>query len=428
MDLWTPYSWQSLKVSQQVKYPDLDEVDAVLKKVSQESDGVTNFNEVASLKEQLLQVENNESLLLIAGDCSEPFEESGQEAVNFKCALLSYLSLVLSDKYKKKVVTVGRIAGQYAKPRTAETEQVNGIDIYCYKGDIVNSFNCKERTPDPSRLLLGLNTAKRVKQEIDTWNLEIDDNLSSWDRVAHIFKVFVKNGVELTQLPKSNIDYSNLDASLGPIYISHEGLLLNYESALVRLNSLSNQFYSTSADLLWIGERTNKLLEGHMEFFRGIANPVGIKVSTKTNLEDLVNSIKLLNPMNEKGKIILITRLGIANSKTVPFLHQLAETLCQTKLNLSVICDAMHGNTILQDKYKVRKLDDMINEVNLTSSILSQYNLRLNGLHLELTPFNVTECLDSEILRVIDTKYTTLCDPRLNLKQSIQIVNESNIE
>lgn len=425
---WTPTSWERLKVSQQPIYKNIEEVNAQLEFIGQEQEGVTEYNNILKLKELLQQVNNNKCLILIAGDCSEPFDESDSHIVDFKCSLLNYLAYLLFSKYNKKVVILGRIAGQYAKPRTNDYEIVDGAKIYCYRGDLVNSFNPNERESDPRRLTIGFKTSQKVKKCIDNWNdkynqSNISDSLPFYDN-------FIKRGVEwsineyTTELSNSaspSLEESN--KMFSPIFICHEGLHLGYESRLIKFKKDIGKYYSSSADMLWIGERTNKLTEGHIEFFRGIINPIGIKVSTNTDLEDLIESIKILNPENEEGKIILITRMGFNNGKTESYLNLFAKKIKESNINITLICDAMHGNTMMDGKYKIRKLEDMIGEINLTSEIFSKYDLYLQGLHLELTPHSVTECLDKETTVVLHESYTTLCDPRLNFKQSIELVS-----
>lgn len=425
---WTPTSWERLKVSQQPTYKNIEEVNAELELISQEQNGVTELQNIDSLRELLKQVNKNECLLLIAGDCSEPFEESDEDTVDFKCALLNYLAFLLYYKYKKRVVILGRIAGQYAKPRTNDYEFIDGAKLYCYRGDLVNSFNSNDRDSDPRRLTLGLRTAQKVKKFINDWN-EKGKEVQSPDSFQ-FFEHFKKRGIEWSIndftneicLSTSMRQTKNTQSMLSHVYICHEGLHLGYESRLVKFDKITSQYYSTSADMLWIGERTNKLTEGHIEFFRGISNPIGIKVSTNTDLDDLVKSINILNPKNEEGKIILITRMGYNNHKTETYLNLLAKKIQESNLNVTLVCDAMHGNTMLDGKFKIRKLEDMIGEINLTSEIFHKYSLPLHGLHIESTPHSVTECLDQEITVVSEKSYTTLCDPRLNFRQSVELV------
>lgn len=433
MDLnaWTPTSWEGLKVSQQPVYSNIEDANTQLDLISQESDGITEYKNIESLRELLKQVNNNESLLLIAGDCSEPFEESDANIVDLKCALLNYLAFLLYNKYNKKVLILGRIAGQYAKPRTNDYEIVDSAKLYCYRGDLINSFNIEERDPDPKRLTLGFKTAKKVKKCINEWN-ERSNQSVSLSETYQFFEYFRKRGIcwstnEFTNKVENNVCYDDTNRIFSPIYICHEGLHLSYESRLIKYNEQTSEYYSTSADMLWIGERTNKLAEAHMEFFRGIANPIGIKVSLNTNLEDLINSIQILNPSNKEGKLILITRMGYNNQSTETYLHLFAKKIKESNLRVSIICDAMHGNTMLDGKHKIRRLEDMINEINLTSDILQSNGIPLNGLHIESTPHFVTECLDDEITAVFDKSYTTLCDPRLNFKQSIELITRVKI-
>lgn len=260
---------------------------------------------------------------------------------------------------------------------------------------------------------------------------------------------FKKNNLNLNNLfintrylldIKDNIDsltaeyyLDDKNNNISNIYTCHEGLLLDYESALTRIDKESNQYYCLSAELLWIGERTNNLYEAHIEFFKGISNPIGIKVSLRTNINQLITSINLINPFNEENKIILITRLGVLNNSEellIKYVKELCNVIKKNGLNVIFVCDPMHGNTeVFKSKFKIRKIDNLIKEINLTNNILIDNGFELGGIHFESTPLNVTECLDSKFcLDVIEEKYTSLCDPRINVYQATNIIDNINIK
>lgn len=225
--------------------------------------------------------------------------------------------------------------------------------------------------------------------------------------------------------PHKNSNKDFIHQPFTHIYTCHEGLLLNYEGAHTVLNKSNNKYYNLSAELLWIGERTNNINEAHIEYFRGIANPVGIKVSCRTKIEDLLNIMKLLNPENEEGKILIISRVG--NSvKGKAHLEALFPRIKQEGLNCLFICDPMHGNTEMVGGFKSRKINNLLEEINFTIKLLKENGLTLNGLHFESTPFDVTECIYENSDEISAEKYLTQCDPRLNLNQITEII--SNID
>eukprot|EP00340_Litonotus_pictus_P012443 CAMPEP_0170536180 /NCGR_PEP_ID=MMETSP0209-20121228/102008_1 /TAXON_ID=665100 ORGANISM="Litonotus pictus, Strain P1" /NCGR_SAMPLE_ID=MMETSP0209 /ASSEMBLY_ACC=CAM_ASM_000301 /LENGTH=352 /DNA_ID=CAMNT_0010837519 /DNA_START=401 /DNA_END=1459 /DNA_ORIENTATION=+ len=342
-----------------------------------------------------------------------------------------------------------------------------------YRGDIVNSFDSNSRNPDPERLYLGALTAGKIKKQVTDWNVtnnertskeiesrEYEQNwfkeLSSlykeeWEKIysqkelvgstSGDSSVSSKDSYEESPSQNSptinnkkaqlsysdnNSNGSNLNICIpgktSPIYTCHEGLLLNYESSFTYENSINNKFYNLSAELLWIGERTNNIKEAHVEYFRGLENPIGIKVSARTSISDLVDILKLLNPENQLGKILLITRVG--NSvKGRDYLENLVKKIKESNISCSFICDPMHGNTELMRSFKTRRLGNLLEEVNSTIEILKKNGMNLNGIHIEATPFEVTECVETDILEVKEESYKTKCDPRLNLKQSVKLLS-----
>jgi len=273
---WSLHSWTKKTISQQPSYKDIDELNKVLSIITNNK-GITSSLNINYLKKHLIQAENNKAFIIIAGDCCEPFEEADKDIIKLKCAFLEYLSTILMKRLNKNIIPIGRIAGQYAKPRSNNTELIDGVEYLSFRGEIINSFNKSNREPDADRLLEGYKISFEIRKEINEWNnkmqnfMEIlDISKSNW-RKSDIINI-ISDCDQLCSLSENSSLSKN---EVSSIFTCHEGLLLNYESSLTRKES--NKYYNLSSDLLWIGERTNKLEEAHIEFFRGISNPVSIK-------------------------------------------------------------------------------------------------------------------------------------------------------
>ena len=285
----------------------------------------------------------------------------------------------------------------------------------------MNGYSPENRKPDPERMLEAYNNSTITINQINNWNFYGDKSIKSFKHIYKENKYGLKSQITLNTLLDyyENFRYENHENF---VFTSHEGLLLNYEECLVR--EINEKYYDLSGHFLWIGERTNKLDEAHIEFFRGIENPIGIKVSSRLNFDDLIATIKLLNPDNKKGKIVLITRFGcnlVENN-----LETLINKIIEAELEVIYMCDPNHGNTkLLKEKdKKVRYFDDMLNEILATNKILKKNKQSLSGIHLEASSFHVTECLgglENDVSEIHDEHYTTYCDPRLNMQQAYQI-------
>lgn len=326
---------------------------------------------------------------------------------------------------KKEIVIIGRIGGQYAKPRSSDFETLDGKKIQVFRGDIINSISPENRTPDPERMFYGYVNSCVTNHQILNWN-------TYGNKSPGFFKeILINNFYDLPSecFRKKLISYYEAFDEKSPfpnfdntVYTSHEGLLLCYEECF--LKKKEDRYYDLSTHLLWIGERTNSLGEAHVEFFRGICNPIGIKISNRTKLDDLIHVINLLNPENEKGKIILITRFGCELAEVC--LDSLCEKIKSLNFNLLFMCDPNHGNTKLdqESKRKVRYFDDMKDEILTTERVLSRHGLFLSGIHLESSCFNVTECFGGGSVlyeKIQKELYTTYCDPRLNMLQTMEL-------
>jgi 3-deoxy-7-phosphoheptulonate synthase len=324
---------------------------------------------------------------------------------------------MMKKMLKKDIVKIGRIAGQYAKPRSSPTEVINGETISSYFGDNINNFKATKegRVPDPERLIKGyhwaITTHHAIKKLIDNKTCDIAK------------EVLEEKLREQTNIDKDAPEYEDFisiikdcaedTTIMEDLFISHEGLLLDYESRLTKLSRSSKdvieRYYNCSTNFLWIGERTSKHNEAHVEYFRGIRNPVGIKIGPKSDPKEIVKSIKLLNPENELGKLTLILRLGAKNvTDTLP---AIIEEVVKNKLNVVWVSDAVHGNTYINDcNFKVRQVDTILEELNLVYVILTKTEQVFGGIHIETSGENVTECLGG-ITRVTDddlyTNYAT---------------------
>lgn len=412
---WNINSWKSKSISQQPAYKDKDFLTKVIEEINS-FEGITNSNQIDEL---LNRLSHSDVFILTLGDCCEPFEESTQEITLLKCAFLTLISDLLYKKlnFTKEIVTIGRIAGQYAKPRSSDYEELDGKEYLSFRGQIVNDVELSKREPNPQRLIEGYKVSKKVKDYINTWNQYRKD----YQEVLSQCKKDWNNHIE----QEYNIGIFNKNTFFSEIFTSHEGLLLDYESALTK--RINNDFYVLSADMLWIGERTNQKEEAHIEFFKGVKNPIGIKVSSKANLTDLIEKIKVLNENNQLGKVLLITRLGFSEDSKKTF-QNIVKSVKDHKLNVLFICDPMHGNIKKKGSNKVRNIRDIIGEIDFVVDVLNENQLKLNGIHLESTPFDVTECIDDvHVDSIDDLKYTSLCDPRLNFNQTIDVIMKSKI-
>jgi 3-deoxy-7-phosphoheptulonate synthase len=429
---WTPGSWQKFATRQQPRYDSTESYAQVLSTL-RELPPLVAVGEIELLKSRLAEAAVGKRFLLQGGDCAERFQDCRAESIVNKLKIILQMSVILTYGTRKPVIRVGRIAGQYAKPRSEEFETVNGAQLPVYRGDIINSFapDAEERRPDPKRLLQSYHHSSLTLNYIraliiggfadlhhpDHWNFSSFSDSSAkekYEAVVHNIRDAIAFMGSLGSIK---------DEALGSIefFTSHEGLLLGFEEALTRKEA--DDFYNLGAHMLWIGERTRQLDGGHVEYFRGIANPIGIKISGNIDDTELIQLLKAVNPQSELGKVVLITRLGA--TQVTQHLPRLAKAVRSAQVPVVWSCDPMHGNTVkLTDGVKTRDFSAILSELSQTMAIHRDLGGHLGGVHFEMTGENVTECIGGSAgIRPDDltTAYETFCDPRLNYSQSLEM-------
>lgn len=435
--IWSKTSWKHFPIKQQPSYSDEDlpKIEEIKKQIST-FPGIVSKTSVKNLRSRLTKVQNREAIILQGGDCAESF--SGFNTVNLTNYFRLFLQMnaVLMEGFKKPVVKIGRIAGQYAKPRSSDFEEIDGKSLPSYRGDIINSieFTQEARRANPNRILdTYFHSAATYNfiQNLARGGFASFVNISKWNEE---FLAIAKRNTEFESIIGAinshikfleNCGYSAHDSHKlqeAEFFISHEALLLHYEESFIREENGKN--YCLSADQLWIGDRTRKITDAHVEFLRGIENPIGIKVGPTTDVLELIDIIKILNPNNEDGKIILIARMGAAKINDI--LPSIVEKVTNANVKIIWQVDPMHGNIIkTENGYKTRKVEDISSEIMSFFKIHKEIGTYAGGIHLEMTGNDVTECLGG-FQNIIDEdlskRYHTYCDPRLNSSQSLQIM------
>lgn len=436
MTTWTPSNWRK-KPAKHIPddYPDPDHLADVEKTLSGYPPLVF-AGEARRLKKRLGQVALGEAFLMQGGDCAESFREFHPDNLRDMFRVMMQMAVVLTYGGGKPVVKVGRIAGQFAKPRSSPTETRDGVTLPSYRGDNINGmdFTKESRQPDPDRLL------KAYGQAASTLNLLRAFSTGGYANLRNIHKWtlgFVSNSPQsqrYSELCDKISDAMDFMAACGvtpestpqmastEYYTSHEGLLLGYEQAMTRIDSTTGRWYDTSAHMLWIGNRTRALDEAHVEFFKGIENPIAIKIGPELGAEELLRLIDVLNPANEAGRLTLIARYGASLAKELP---HLARAVKREGRHVVWSCDPMHGNTLKTDSgYKTRPFDKVLEEVKTFMRVLHSENCWPGGVHFEMTGQNVTECIGgAKAVREEDlsSRYHTHCDPRLNADQALEL-------
>lgn len=433
---WTKDSWRELPIKQQPTYKDQKKLKAV------ESDlahfpPLVSIDEIDKLKAELALVSQGKAFLLQCGDCAESFQEFSHANLKSFFRTVMQMTIALMQGVKKPVVKVGRVAGQYAKPRSQDDETVDGVTLPSYRGDIINSidFTQSARESDPHRLIesyfyssASLNYLRSLAlggygnlQKINKWNEEFVHN---FEKKRHMEDVVEKINDNLQFIESCGLDSASLpQLTTASFFTSHEALLLNYEQAFTKKEKGSDKYYDLSAHMLWIGDRTRHPNEAHVEFMRGISNPIAFKVGPSIKKEELLGLLDILNPHNEPGRITLISRMG--TSKVNDLLPPLVEAVRDAGKNVIWSCDPMHGNTIKSSSgYKTRKFDDILSELKSFFAIHRACGTYAGGIHFEMTGQDVTECLGGN--QKIDdgdlkNRYHTHCDPRLNASQSVEL-------
>jgi 3-deoxy-7-phosphoheptulonate synthase len=436
MKNWKINSWKNYPVKHIPDYPNKKELDGVLQKIK-DFPPLVFAGETRHLKEQLADVVDGKAFLLQGGDCAESFAEFHPDNIRDTFKLILQMSLVLTYSASLPVIKLGRIAGQFSKPRSAPTENIDGIELTSYLGDNINGieFNAKSRIPDPKRLF------KAYSQSASTLNLiRAFANGGFADlKMVHTWNLgFIKKSPEAKKFKELEDKISDALAFMDAcginsdfnrrlktvnFWTSHEALLLPFEQSMTRVDSTTGEHHDTSAHFVWIGDRTRQLDGGHVEFCRGIENPIGIKCGPTLKSEDLINLCNKINPKNEKGKITLISRFGHDNVEK--YLPKLIKAIKNEGLNVIWSCDPMHGNTIKATSgYKTRPFNNVVNEVKNFFACHQSEGSYAGGLHIEMTGQDVTECTGGA-QKISDQdlshRYHTHCDPRLNANQALEL-------
>ena len=436
MNDWKPSSWMKKKALHQPVYKDEKKLTKVLKKL-ESFPPLVFAGEVRDLKRELAKCVSGQGFLLQAGDCAESFTEFHPDNIRDTFRVILQMAIVLTFAASVPVVKVGRLAGQFAKPRSNPTEIKDGEELPSYLGDIINSinFDANSREPDPDRMIDAYNQSASTQNllrafatggyadlsYVQNWNLDFVKNSSQGsafkkiaDRISESLSFMNACGINSEtsrQLAESNF------------FISHEALLLPYESCFVRVDSTTGDYYDVSSHLVWIGDRTKHIDGAHVEFCSGVSNPIGIKVGPSTDVEELLRLLEKLNPKNEAGKIVLIVRMG--SEKVEKLFPPILKNINNAGQKVVWSCDPMHGNIEKSNSgYKTRNFLNILKEVKSFFNIHKLEKSYAGGIHLEMTGKNVTECLGG-MQKIKDQdlgdRYHTHCDPRLNASQSIEL-------
>ncbi len=433
-DNWTPATWRSRTALQQPIYPDLLALEGVQNELSLLPPLVTSW-EILALKKQLAEAQEGKRFLLQGGDCAESFSDCESGLISNRLKVLLQMSLVLVHGLRLPVVRVGRFAGQYAKPRSTDTETKDGITLPSYRGDFINQpeFTEAARIPDPRRMVKGharsAMTMNFVRALIDGgfadlhhpeyWDLDWVSHSPLSDEYHKMVEA-VGNAVRFMETI-SGVDLHNLNRA--DFYTSHEALLLPYEQALTRKVPRQNGWFNLSTHFPWIGMRTADIDGAHTEYFRGIRNPIAIKIGPSVTPDQLLKLADVLNPENEAGRLTFIQRMGA--TKVAEKLPSLIKAVQAEGKKVLWVCDPMHGNTeSTSNGYKTRRFDNIRSELDQSFDVHAALGSRLGGVHLELTGENVTECLGGarELTEIdLERAYTSTVDPRMNYEQSLEI-------
>jgi 3-deoxy-7-phosphoheptulonate synthase len=436
MTIWTPNSWRNKPIVQQPAYADADKVRQVEQQLA-DFPPLVFAGEIRSLHKKLEQVSQGKAFLLQGGDCAETFTEFNANKIRDTFKVLLQMAVVMTFAGSVPVIKVGRMAGQFAKPRSSDTETKDGVTLPTYRGDIINdnAFTPEARIPDPERLLKAynqsaatLNLLRAFAQggfadlhQVHRWNLGFVEKSPLGEKYQHMADQIDQTlaFMEACGIHAENTSQINETA----VYTSHEALLLGYEQALTRQDSISQDWYDCSAHMLWIGDRTRQADHAHVEFLRGVQNPIGIKVGPTTAPDDLIQLLDILNPNNLSGRITLIARMGA--KQITEKLAPLVRTVKSEGRHVVWSSDPMHGNTITATSgYKTRSVDAILAEIQGFFAVHRAEGTHAGGVHLEMTGNNVTECIGGAFQITeegLAHQYDTFCDPRLNGEQALEL-------
>ena len=432
---WTPSSWRRFPAQQQPDWPEQAEYDAVLKELAA-LPPLVFAGEARRLTSELARVADGEAFLLQAGDCAESFDGFSADGIRDKLKVILQMAAVLIYSSGLPVVKVGRIAGQFAKPRSSDVERQGDTELPSFRGHIVNStaFDEESRTPDAARLIQAyhqsastLNLLRAFTRggfadlrQVHAWNQEFVAEAPEGRRYEA-----VADGIDaaLRFMAAAGVDLDNDAMQQVDLYTSHEALLLGYEEALTRQDSLTGEWYDCSAHMLWIGERTRQIDGAHIEFLRGVGNPIGCKLGPTATPQDALAICEALNPDRVPGRLTLVSRMGAGQVGTV--LPPILRAVTDAGHPVVWECDPMHGNTFTSSTgHKTRRLDDVMDEITGYFAAHEQEQTWPGGIHVELTGDDVTECLGGSSQTDepdLEMRYETVCDPRLNARQSLDL-------
>ena len=436
MSKWNKDSWRDYNILQQPVYPDTSKLRECEDKLSK-LPPLVFAGEVRNLKDELAKVTQGHGFLLQGGDCAESFANFNAVNIRDMFKIILQMAIVLTFAGGCPVVKVGRVAGQFAKPRSSDYEEINGVKLPSYRGDIINGFEFNEsaRVPDPKRMIDAyyqsastLNLLRAFSRgglanlhEVHRWNL-------GFVKRSELDEKFEKLASELTNALKfmeaCGVTTSNTPTlSETKLYTSHEALLLSYEEALTRVDSLSGDWYDCSAHMLWIGERTRGVDDAHVHFLSGVKNPIGCKIGPNATADDVIKLANKLNPNNENGRLNIIIRMGA--DKIESRLPNILKDIKSEGLNILWSIDPMHGNTVkASNGYKTREFDNVLREVKSFFDIHHACGTIPGGVHLEMTGQDVTECTGGAFKvtqEALASRYETQCDPRLNADQALEL-------
>ena len=429
---WTPDSWRGRPIQQQPPWLDADALDSALNEV-RALPPLVNHGEVDALRAHLAEAARGKAFLLQGGDCAERFADCTKTAIEAKLKILLQMSLVLTWGARIPVIRVGRMAGQFAKPRSSDTETIDGTEMPSYRGDNVNAItpDLAARQPDPRRLVKAYHLSAAT---LNYARALVDGGFADLHHPQHWDLGFVRSQShraeyeDMVERIRDAIDFLESTGVRGTgalrtveLFSSHEGLLLDYEEALTE--KVGDRYYNLGAHFLWIGDRTRNLGDAHLEYFRGIENPIGIKVGKQMQPSELVEIINEVEPANRPGRITLISRIGAADVREA--LPPLIAAVREAGQNVAWSCDPMHGNTTTTETgLKTRDYDCILAELEAAFEIHAADGGQLAGVHFELTGEDVTECTGGpqELSEAdLSRSYETYCDPRLNYAQSLEL-------
>jgi 3-deoxy-7-phosphoheptulonate synthase len=433
---WTPDSWRARPAGQQPDWPDAAALDAARADLRRQPPLVF-AGEARQLRESLAAVAAGEAFLLQAGDCAESFDAFSADNIRDKLKVILQMAVVLTYSTGVPAVKVGRIAGQFAKPRSAATESRDGVELPAFRGDMVNdfAFDATARRPDPQRMVRSyhqsaatLNLLRAFTKggyadlsRVHQWNLEYVATSREGRRyeavaqeIDRALRFMGACGIDLAaEMQLHQVDF----------FTAHEALVLEYEEELTRRDSLTGRWYDCSAHLLWAGERTRQPSGAHVEFLSGVENPVGVKIGPDATPEDVLALCERLDPARQPGRLVLYSRIGA--DRIEERLPPLLRAVRMSGHPVVWACDPMHGNTFVHDSgYKTRRFEDVMRELRSFFAVCESAGVWPGGVHVELTGENVTECLGGteEVLGDhLEHRYDTMCDPRLNARQSLDL-------